>query len=225
MFKRADPAFGHDSNKVQAPHVVVDDGIYYMFYNSAGGAFLSTSDNGIDWVDERNGGSGKFFQMARDVMVFDNRAPFGVDTGDGFHAFWTEFAGGPNGGFSIARRTSPALMGPWSDQRLIFNVVTPEPATYNFVYAESPFVFAHRGWYYRLEQMNVIAGQTLYGLFGSGNFEGDGADILTTLTGNDPQAYLAPEIIHSDGKDYIAAYSYRAGRNGIYMAEITWEAQ
>lgn len=213
VFWTADPKLGHREGTIQAPHCIRHDGKFYLFYNS-GGAYCLISKDGKTFEHHKAAdGQLKFFDMPRDVMVFDNRDRDGL-----WYAYFTDIVPGQYAerkNHTISYRTAKSLEGPWSEKKTDIGVASPTPAdAYTFVFAESPFVLFRNGIYYRFEQMNVLA---------SNNPSKWPDTILTTLTGKDPRAYLSPEIIQDGVQQYIAAYRYRPkGQGGIYLARIEW---
>jgi hypothetical protein len=200
--------------RLQAPYCVRELGRYHMFHNS-NGAFCLVSDDGKNFTQHKDvTGAWKFFDMPRDVMIFDNRSRDGL-----WYAFYTDIVAGKypdRQDHTVSFRTAKDLNGPWSADQTDVGVVTPgKPGNrWNFVNAESPFIVYRDGWYYRFEQMNVLA---------SRDVQKWDVPILTCLTGTDAWGFIAPEIIEHHGDQYIAAYKYNEQRNGIYMARLVWE--
>lgn len=212
IFWTADPAVGQREGMIQAPHCIRENGKYYLFYNS-GGAYCLISDDGKTFRHHRTAtGELKFFDMPRDVMLFDNRTRDGL-----WYAFFTDIVPGmylQRKTHTISFRTAKVLEGPWSDRKTDIGVVSPTPAdAYTFVFAESPFVLFRDGWYYRLEQLNVIVSRSISEWPNS---------ILATLGKGDPRAYLAPEIIQDGARQYIAGYRYSKGEGGICLTRLEW---
>ena len=213
VFRTSDTALGHKEGVVQAPHCVKVGGKYYLFYNSAGAAYCLVSDDGEEFRDHKAAdGALRFFPMARDVMLFDNRPRDGM-----WYAYYTDIRPGryaDRKNHTVSFRTAKDLAGPWSAEATDVGVVSPTPAdAYTFVYAESPFVVFRGGWYYRFEQMNVLASRR------PAEWP---AKIVTTLTAGDPRAYLSPEIIADGADEYIAGYRYKRGEGGIYLCRLKW---
>jgi beta-xylosidase len=215
IFRTADVRLGHAEGKIQAPHCVKHDGKYYLFYSSSG-AHCLVGEDGKAFTDHKaHDGQMKFFDMPRDLMIFNN-----LDRDGLWYAYFTDIAPGKYAerkNHTVGARTARRLEGPWSAQKIDVGVVSPTPAdAYTFVFAESPFVLFRNGWYYRFEQMNVLA---------SRNPRAWQGPILATLTGNNPRALLAPEIVTHDGRDYIAGSCYSKDKAGIYLAAINWRKQ
>lgn len=209
IFWLADPGLGQVAGRIQAPHCVRADGRYYLFYNSQG-AHCLVSDDGKDFRHHRTReGDIRFFEMARDVMLFDNRARDGL-----WYAYFTDIVPGryeERRNHTVAVRTAPSLDGPWSAVKHDLGVVSSPPDGYLFAFAESPFVLHRDGWYYRFEQLNVLASRS--------PLRWD-VPILTTL-GGDPMALLSPEIVEDAGRLCIAGYRNH-GKDGIFLCRLDW---
>jgi hypothetical protein len=207
----AHPEF--EQGHLQAPHVLKDNDTYHIFFNSGGSAFVWTSRDGKSFEPSESGvGTASLFAMGRDVMVFDNRTRDGL-----LYAYYTAVVPGAHPGrqdHTIAYRTASKLPGPWSEP-VDVSVLTPNTpgSPYNFINAESPFVVFRDGTYYRWEQMNVHASASPTAWV-------DGP--VARLTGDDPRAFYAPEIIEFDGQTFIAGYKYKNERAGIYLAPFVF---
>ncbi len=189
--------------RLQAPHCVKHDGKYYLFHNNAG-AFCLISDDGKNWTQHvAFDGDEHFFDMGRDVMVFDNRADDGK-----WVAYYTDPGTNPQ---SVAARTASSLEGPWSTSpvRNVYDghSYLPTPS-YSNEWAESPFV-VRRGEndYYLFAQRYVFHSTDPYTF--------DTAPI-TCLDGG---SEWAPELFEDEaGQWYIAYYKIF----GIYLAKLEW---
>ena len=209
IFRLADPALGQTEGKIQAPHCIEVDGRYYLFYNS-NGAYCMVGDDGKTFRHHRTlQGDLRFFDMPRDVMLFDNRTHDGL-----WYAYFTDIVPGKypaQKNHTVGARTAKVLEGPWSKRKLDIGVVSEPPRGYPFAYAESPFVLYRTGWYYRLEQMNVLASRSPTEWTGP---------ILCTLA-DEPLGTLAPEIIEHEGEFFVAGYR-DWGNSGIWMSRLGW---
>jgi hypothetical protein len=180
---------------VQAPHPLVWEGKWYLFYNSSG-ARCMISDDGISWRQHKDReGRTKFFDMGRDVDVFwdePNRR---------WIAYYCGTVKRPDGkrGAMVAR-TAPALEGPWSEE---------ETAVRTEGNPESPFVVLHEGKYYLWQQMSAYASDDPL------NF--NNAPLVAHMTGLWFDGKFAPEIVEKDGQWYVAGYS-----RGLYVAKFKW---
>jgi len=181
---------------VQAPHPLLQDGKYYLFYNSAA-ARCMISDDGRQWRPHVNAdGSQEFFPMGRDVCVFhdaDNRRWIAYYCG-------TVESNGERRGAMVAR-IAPSPGGPWSERETAVRI-EGNP--------ESPFVIQRGDWYYLWQQMSVYRSDDPL------NF--DRAELIAHMTGIWYDGKWAPEGIEDDSQYYIACY----GR-GIHVARLNWQ--
>ena len=211
IFLESQAEIGNAEGLMQAPHCVIDDGRYHLFYNSTG-AHVMTSSDGITFTHHRTANDYTLFKMGRDVMVFDDRARH-----NRWIAYYTAVVPGLDPrtrDHTVMVRTAPALLGPWSAEEIDIGTPTEPPAGYLFAYAESPFVLERDGWYFRFEQMIVYASRDP--LIWSG-------PPVASLIPNDPMRYLAPEIIVEGDREYIAAYGWRGNNpRGIFLAPLEW---
>ena len=208
IFLTSDPALGHREGKLQAPHAVVEDGVTWLFYSSAGAHAMTSKDGKTFEPAKAADGSFTFFEMPRDLMLFDNRARDGK-----WYAFFTDIAPGKfpeRKDNTVSFRTAAKLEGPWSAKTHV-GVVSPPPKGYVFANAESPFVFFRDGLYYRFEQLNLLSSRDLTAWAGPPVAE----------LNPKPLQYLAPEVIEHEGRLYVAAYKDH-GRAGIFMARLGW---
>ncbi len=189
---------------LQAPHMVTkENGVYYMIFNGSE-AHMMTSPNGRDWTQVPTAaGDYNFFNMGRDVMVFDNRDVDGL-----WYAMYTFDKYNPNE-FKVKYRTAKHLLGPWSNPA---DYLREDPKTDRNV--ESPFMVKRDKWYYLFVNGAVYAQTSITNQF---------ADPKLTDPGVYGDGGTAPEIIHVDGKDYIAGYG--VGTNiGIRIRPLHWSS-
>jgi hypothetical protein len=192
---------GQREGVVQAPHYVVEDGVGWLFYNSAG-AHALTSPDGRSFTPV----PGRLFDMGRDVQLLDNRARDGL-----WYAFFTDVRPGrypDRKDHTVSFRTAPKLAGPWSAEKKDVDVLSPPPAGYLFAYAESPFILFRGDRYYRFEQLNVFTSKD--------PARWSGPPVAALGAGLE---YLSPEIVEHEGKAWIAAYKDH-GRAGIFLARL-----
>lgn len=137
-----------DSNKIWAPFVLEDEGIYYMYYTGVSrgvtqSIMLAISENPADrdsWIPQ-----GMIFQPDHPGMVWeagqwaDCRDPFVIKLGDKFYMLYT---GRDQDGGIIGLATSPDPVGPWTDWGTI---IPPLP---DQAMAESPTLVNYRTNYY-----------------------------------------------------------------------------
>jgi hypothetical protein len=213
ILAEADPALGHKEGTVQAPHCVRDGGRWRMFCNSNGARCLDSAD-GIAFAWAKNdAGADRFFDMARDVQLLDNRTVDGK-----WYAFYTDVRAGlypERKNHTVSFRTAATLGGKWSASADI-GVLTPTKAgdDYVFAEAESPFIVRRGEWYYRWEQLDVYASRS--------PTDWSGARRVELIPGG-RRTYLAPEIVEHGGASYIAGYKDH-GKGGIWMARLGWSA-
>lgn len=226
---------GYSTGVLYAPHCIEENGMFYMFHNSAGTAHLLTSDDGIHfdpYVDEN--GSYILFDAGvagRDLMVLDNREQDGL-----WYVYYVsedktrkdlegrQFT-------DVYCRTAEELTGPWSESFSVGMGLPNRPGEINhskvdFVNAESPFVVFKDGWYYKFEQAFVTASKD------PADFEGKPV-VANMFPGFDyPGQWwpaLAPEIITDGDKMYIAYFMNHHEHplktlkmGGVFVAQLKW---
>jgi hypothetical protein len=226
------PQADYTEGVIYAPHCFADDGTYYLFHNSGGTALVLTSRDGKHFVQARDHkGEYVFFptgEAGRDLMVLDNRARDGL-----WHCFYTSIDRSRPGlegrQFSdVFARTAKDLIGPWSAPVAVGLGTPNRPehivhSKYDFVNTESQFVIYRRGFYYKFEQMYVVASQDVR------DFEGK--PVVSNLFPDFryPQDWwpaLAPEVIVDGDQYYIAAFKNHGTRpleqGGVFVARLKW---
>ena len=187
-----------EPTSVQAPHPLIHDGKYYLFYNS-GPAYCLISDDAIDWQQHVNiDGNLIFFDMGRDVCVFEDTA------NDRFLAYYcgTAMVDGQKRGAMVAR-TAPTPEGPWSDKEIAVKT-DGNP--------ESPFVVKRGDSYYLWQQMSVYRSKD--------PLDFNDAELVAHMTGVWFGGKYAPEIFEHDGRWYVSGYS-----RGLWIAEFQWQTK
>ncbi len=180
---------------VQAPHAFRHADRYYMFYNS-GPAFCLISEDGTDWRPHRNlRGKRAFFQMGRDVCVFQDRAN---ERWIASYCGTAEVEGKRRG--AMVARTAPRPEGPWSEEEI------PVRTTGN---PESPFVLKRGDHYYLWQQMSVYRSDD--------PLDFDQAPLVAHMTEIWYNGRWAPEVIEHEGRFYLAGYA-----DGIHVAPMEW---
>lgn len=213
IFRESDPALGMAEGKLQAPHCIREGDTWWMFCNSKGAHALTSSDGKTFAWAKNQAGSMKFFDMGRDVMLFDHRAVDGK-----WYAVYTDVKPGQYAqrkNHTVSFRSSATLDGAWG-KSVDIGVLTADAdldPRYAFADAESPFIVLRDGWYFRWEQMDVFASRSLTDWKDAKRFE---------LVPGKRHAYLAPEIVEDGGKTWIAAYK-GFGKQGIWLAPLSWE--
>lgn len=198
-----DPSFYPAKGKLQAPHCIIFEDQYYLFYNNRD-AMCKISDDGKNWRDlKTDDGSFHFFKLGRDMMMFDDTEQSGK-----WIAYYT--VGGPYPQ-SMEARSSESLRGQWSDSKMIYDgwSNTRYPI-YPNEFAESPFVLRYDERYYLFAQMHVFISDDPLDFT-------DNHKIADLETGKLHERVWAPEIIvDENGQYYIAAYRPK----GIFMSKL-----
>ncbi len=211
IFLTSDAKLGHREGRAQAPHCVLEEGTYWLFYSSTGAHALTSKDGKAFEPARAADGAFRFFDMPRDLALFDHRARDGK-----WYAFFTDIRPGKypeRKDHTVSYRTAPRLAGPWSAEKTDVGVVSPSPPGYLFAMAESPFVLERGGWLYRLEQLNVLASRDL------SRWEGPP---VASLAGPNVFEYLAPELVVDGDRTWLAAYRDH-GKAGIFLARLGWK--
>jgi Glycosyl hydrolases family 43/FG-GAP-like repeat len=136
----ADPAAGE--SHIWAPHVVHDNGTYYMFYaagtpdHAAYRMHLATSTDLVNW---RRSPANPLF-----IDGFDARDPMVTKIGTQWVMYYTANSTPTGGNHQVAYRTSADLIS-WSPKRVAFQHAAS--GTFGGP-TESPFVFSRGGWWY-----------------------------------------------------------------------------
>ncbi len=219
---RADHAYGESINDwngeewIQAPHVVIRDGIHYMFYGGHNTELgecqinLATSKDGRDWQRYKNSqGYSRLFTgpgEARDPMV--------IQIGDRYHCYYTGHDTGLRRPCKIYCRTSKDLYH-WSDYcEVSWGGHASGTGPWS---AECPFVVHLDGYYYlfRTSEYRSPARTHVYRSqdpfdFGLGH---DGKWIATLRV-------AAPEVVQDGDRYYISTVEDLRG--GVKLARLRW---
>jgi hypothetical protein len=205
----AKPALGERRGGLQAPHVVRHGGLYHMAYGDWDNICFATSRDGkhFERVVQPNGKTAVFTEGPR----ANTRDPMLIKIDGLWHCYYTAFPNGRGYGYC---RTSPDLKT-WSDSFVVSyggkvgpgacdnecpQVVEPEPGLF---------------FYLRNENYGANARNWVYASRNPRNF---GIDDDSKLVRDWHLA--APEIIHHDGKYYIAALL--DSLKGIKIAKLKW---
>jgi hypothetical protein len=207
------PELGETEGGMQAPHVVMKDGVYHMLYGDWDHICLATSKDGKTFERQirPNGKTGMFTEgiggNTRDVCA--------LLVGDKWHAYYTAF---PNKQGVDFCRTSTNLRD-WSESTA---VAFGGRAGTGGGSAECPFVVKHGDHYY---------------LFRTQNYRGTNGETPRTCVyaSKDPMNFginqdrlyfvaelpiAAPEIVTHNGQEYIAALM--PDIKGIRIAKLKW---
>lgn len=213
----ADTSLGEAQGGLQAPHVFIEDGIYYMVYGDWYRICLARSEDGKTFhrVLNKRGQpdlfAGPYAQM-RDAMM--------LKVGNLFYCYYMGHDKEAQYDSAIFCRTSPDLEE-WSEPVMVSAGGTPDTqCNWYGGDAECPFVVHKDGLFYlfRNQLYGVPSLNTQYASSNPLNF-GVGHDrfLIGTLE------LAAPEIVHFDGRWYIAALN--PGLDGIRIAPLEWMGQ
>ncbi|MBN1342652.1 MAG: hypothetical protein JXQ73_08235 [Phycisphaerae bacterium] len=205
----ADPSLGEDRGGLQAPHVVKHDGLYWMAYGDWNHICFATSQGGKTFkrIVQPDGKTGAFGEgpgaNTRDAML--------IKIGGLWHCYYTALPNQKGYGFC---RTSPDLRT-WSPSCV---------ASYGGQVGPNPW------WNECPHVVEVLPGEFVYfrnqfygqgaknWVYSSRNPLNFGIDDDTHLVC--PLPIAAPEIVHHDGKYYIAVLN--PGLDGIRIARLRW---
>ena len=219
---RADPCFGESINDwrgeewIQAPHVVVKDGVYHMFYGGHNTELgecqicLATSNDGVDFRRYANTqGYSRVF-----VGPGEARDPMVLKVGERYHCYYAGHDKGARAPCKVYCRTSKDLHN-WSDHREVS--WGGHASGVGRGSAECPFVVHLDGYYYlfRTSEYRSPARTQVYRSedpldFGCGN----DSKLITTLR------VAAPEIVHTGDQYYISTVEDLRG--GVQLARLKW---
>lgn len=209
---QAAPEFGELPGGLQAPHVFVAHGTYYMVYGDFMRICLASSADGKTFarVPVHDGEPDLFtgpYLNSRDAMMLRFGSLF-VCYYTGSQAV-TPFPG------AVFCRTSADLLA-WSEPMMVSAGGSASIPAHPFD-SECPFVLERNGWYYlfRNQLYGVGAKNTQYASRNPFDF-GVGTD--RNLIGTLPVA--APEIVLHQGQHYLACLN--PNLDGIRMARLRW---
>ena len=201
-------------NVLWAPHIVRENGLYYMFY-TAGGDFdgglfrihLATSTDLKSWSRSE---SNPLF-----IDGFHARDPMVLKVGDQWVMYYTANSDPAGGNHVVAYRTSSDLLN-WSERQIAFT----DPATgKGGGPTESPFVVRRGSYYYLFLSMRHGYVPGFYadtGVFRSTDpFHWDLDDQVGSI-----DAHALEVIRDADGQWYISHCGWYQG--GAYLASLTW---
>jgi hypothetical protein len=207
---QADPKLGETEGGLQAPHVILQEGLYWMFYGDWENICSATSKDGKTFNRRilSNGKTGLFTEgladNTRDAMV--------VRIGNLWHCYYTAY---PNRKGAVYCRTSTNL-NDWSVSKI---VAFGGQAGDNPYSAECPFVMEYKPGHFflfRTQRYGKDAKTSVYYShdpqdFGVNHDEGHFVCILPVA---------APEIIQQPDGYYVAALN--PGLDGIRIAKLRW---
>ncbi len=219
---RADRSLGESTHEpdgkewIQAPHVVIKDGVHHMFYGGhrceteESQICLARSDDGHDFERYRNpDGLSRLF-----VGPGEARDPMVIKIGDLYYCYYCGHDTGERKPCKIYLRTSDDLLH-WSDYKEV-NWGGEKGGDGPFQ-AECPFVVDKDGYYYlfRTRQYPAAAQTHVYRSEDPTDFGcGDDSKWIACLR------VSAPEVVLHDGQYYISSVEDLTG--GIQLGKLKW---
>lgn len=214
----ADSTVGEVPGGLQAPHVIVRDGIYYMLYGCWDGICLAKSTDGKHFTRIVNkNGTTKLFSGP----MMNTRDPMTLKIGDTYHCYYVGHLNNDDPAkikAAIFCRTSQNLLD-WSEPTLVSGGgCVAELDGWGGGDAECPFVVP-MGDKYVLFRNQVYAPDNLNTQYCSPNPMDFGVDSDRYMVGQLKVA--APEIIKAGNLYYIAALM--PGIDGIRIARLNFK--
>jgi hypothetical protein len=215
----SDPKLGEPEGGLQAPFVLKENGVYYMFYGDWDKICLATSTDGKTFTRVLNSkGKSDLFQgpyrNTRDAMVLKSNGLF--------LCYYTGHTSNPPAGqdsCAIFCRVSTNLYN-WSEALNVCSGGSPANGiAWYGADSECPFVVPYNNSFYLFRNQ-------LYGPGGL-NTQYVSDNPLLFGTGNDDSRLIqkmnvsAPEIIEFNGEYYMAALN--PNLDGIRIAKLKWE--
>ncbi|HEY3411664.1 MAG TPA: glycosyl hydrolase family 32 [Armatimonadota bacterium] len=201
-----DPSKGE--THLWAPHVVENNGTYYMFYCAGGpdGAHsrihLATSNDLFKWTRH----------PANPMLIdgFDARDPMALKVGGKWVLYYTANAKPEGGNHVVAYVTSDDLVH-WSHKGVAYT--DPETGTFGGP-TESPFV-VRRGkfWYLFIGPRGGYSGTDVFRSTDAFHWD------IAEKVGHIP-SHAAEVIRDTDGKWYVTRAGW--GEGGLYIAPLNW---
>jgi hypothetical protein len=187
-------SFGETEGGLQAPFVLKENSIYYMFYGDWEHISLAKSMDGKTFARHLmpNGRSGMFSEMP----AKNTRDPMVLKIGSVYYAYYT--AGSNGHGIDYVRTSKNKIK--WSSGQKVAYGGSQGDGPFS---AECPFVYYHKasGYYYLLRNQ-LYGANARFAVYRSKNPLDFGKDNDQYLVETMP--YAAPEIIESNGQLYIA---------------------
>jgi len=211
---QADTTVGESLGGLQAPHVIIENGTYYMFYGGWAQICLATSQDGKNFqrVIQENGTTELFsgpFTNTRDAMV--------IEIDNLYHLYYTGHNKDEKPHSAIFCRTSTDLQN-WSEPIMVSaGGSAVELTDWYGGDSECPFVVQKDGLFYLFRNQRY-GEDNINTQYCSANPLDFGVNDDQYLIGHLPVA--APEVIHYQGQDYIAALN--PGLDGIRIAKLKW---
>jgi len=215
----ADPKLGETEGGLQAPFVLKEKGIYYLFYGDWNRICLARSTDGKKFERYQNSkGQPDLFQgpyqVTRDAMV--------LKSDNLFYCYYTGHTANPPAGMdscAVFCRVSTDLLN-WSQPVNVCSGGSPSKGiAWYGADCECPFVV-------KIDRQFYLFRNQLYGPGGL-NTQYVSDNPLLFGTGNDDSRLIqqlpvsAPEIIEYKGQCYIAALNPKL--DGIRIAKLKWK--
>lgn len=207
-----DPSYGE--THLWAPHVVENDGTYYMFFNGGGAdqkhaqIELATSTDLFEWTRLP---SGRLFTdgfQARDPMV--------LRVGDHWVMYYEATTASKGGHFLVAYRTSDDLVH-WSARGIAYTSARTGTWASD---TESPFVVARGGSYYLfIGPCGAYAGR--YGYTCTDVYRSqDPLHFQAKGKVGRILSHAAEAILDEKGRWFVSHAGW--GQGGVYLAPLSW---
>lgn len=212
----ADERFGETPGGLQAPHVIRVGDVWQMLYGHWHGIALARSSDGKQFervVDDA--GKSQLFSEDQSDLPANTRDPMvlPIESADGVR-YYCYYTAHPNQRGAVYLRVSKDLKH-WSESKIVARGGRAGEGPYA---AECPHVVARHGAYYlfRTQRYGKNAQTLAYRSTDPADF---GIDDDRFLVAELPVA--APEVIHFNGADYLAALLPTL--DGIQVAKLRWE--
>lgn len=206
----ADPNFGETEGGLQATFVLKEGSEYVMFYGDWEHIAMARSKDGKTFARQLTpeGKSGMFGEGPGN----NTRDPMVLKAGKNYYLYYTAY---PNGEGADYARMSKDLLH-WGPARKVAYGGSRGSGKYS---AECPFVYFHKpsGYFYLLRNQRYGA-RAQFTVYRSKNPLDFGKDNDQYMVATMP--YAAPEIIESEGQEYIAVLL--PSLKGIQMAKLKW---
>ncbi len=210
----ADTTLGEKKGRLQAPHVIKKDDIFYMLYGDGENICLAISKDGKDFkrVINDDGTAALFtgpYWNTRDAMTLKH--------GDLYYCYYTGHMTDKEPDAAIFCRTSTDLYK-WSEPMMVSGGGSPrDKDKWWGGDAECPFVVKKDGLFY-LFRNQMYGENNLNTQYCSPNLLDFGVNDDQFMIGEMPVA--APEIIFYEGEYYMAALL--PSLKGIRIAKLKW---
>jgi len=204
VFSRWNPELNEGRGHLQAPHTLLIDGKYQMFYNSGGRVYQKSSDDGKVFTQVLGKSKPNITDgIGRDVCLVD------------VNGLWHLYACGDHRG--VKCRTSKDLIE-WSDAKAV------APGT------ESPFVFKHKDYYFLY---GAVSSNNRGGIYFSRDpldFGGPHSvqNIVHRMFNEDdfPGKPIGAEFIEHEGQEYVVWFNTpnteKGFELGFEISKIKW---